>query len=396
MADERNEMPQDPKREAKRGQARRTVLNAKEGANVLRRLFARAPSQQPRNRRAVPEQVQRRLTQVGNRYFFGDGEEAFFDRGRRLTTHSENTALVRMLVDVAKARHWQRLEVCGSRRFRQRVWQVASAVNVAVEGYRPTRFERAKLAQGSSASGARSSGSVAPTASAGPPEKKTSPPAASGARGGASTRAKSASAELIVGRLVEHGPARYQFREDQPLSYFMKLQTERGSRVLWGKDLPRALTSSQTKVAVNDMVGARRVGRESVTVLNQQRDIEGRVVSRTEQQAHRNQWVVEKTRYFTERARAARQLRDGQLDARETLRVAPELKDSFTTLHAAAELAAAKIQHPEDREKFMELLRERLAQSMPSDSGRSQQQRTASTRAFHETDSLQSKPGRTR
>jgi putative DNA primase/helicase len=201
---------------------------------------------------------------------------------------------------------------------------------------------------------------------------------------------------LIVGRLVEHGPARYQFREDQALSYFMKLQTERGSRVLWGKDLPRALTSSQTKVAVGDVVGARRVGRESVTVLNQQRDAEGRVVSRHEQQAHRNQWVVEKTRFFTERARVARQLRDGQLDARETLRVAPELKDTFTTLHAAAELAAAKIQHPEDREKFMDLLRERLAQPVGFDSQRSQQGRAASNLPIPETGSMRSKPGRTR
>src|SRR5687767_13013860 len=50
---------------------------------------------------SMPQEVAARFVQVGHKYFFPDGERAFTDRGRRLTTPSENTEVVRSLVAIA-------------------------------------------------------------------------------------------------------------------------------------------------------------------------------------------------------------------------------------------------------------------------------------------------------
>ena len=163
--------------------------------------------------------------------------------------------------------------------------------------------------------------------------------------------------ELITGRLVGHGAANYQFRRDQDPSYYVKLQTDRGERVLWGKDLERAVKSSASGVSVGDIVGARRADREVVTVIERQRDAQGRVVSQSEQLAHRNRWIVEKVSFLTERARLARQLRDEQLETRAMVREHPELASTFLTLRSAELYAAKKIADPKDRERFVELVK---------------------------------------
>jgi hypothetical protein len=63
---------------------------------------------------------------------------------------------------------------------------------------------------------------------------------------------------LIVGRLKSHGPANYQFRADQGPSYFLKVVTNRGVEVLWGKDLARALAESRAKPKLGSVIGVRR------------------------------------------------------------------------------------------------------------------------------------------
>jgi hypothetical protein len=170
--------------------------------------------------------------------------------------------------------------------------------------------------------------------------------------------------KLIVGRLLEHGRANYQFRRDEAPSYFIKLLTQRGERLLWGKDLERALTASTTQPKLGEMIGARRVAREAVTITARQRDAEGRIVSQSEQLAHRNRWVVEKVQFFTERAKLARRVRDTQADARSAVKDRPELMSTYLTLRGAQELAERRINNPEDRERFVALVREAMAGSI--------------------------------
>ena len=73
--------------------------------------------------------------------------------------------------------------------------------------------------------------------------------------------------DWVVGHLVEHGPAKYQFEPSASLSYYVKLRTrdEAGERVLWGADLKRAIRESKARVKIGQVVAARLVGREPLT-----------------------------------------------------------------------------------------------------------------------------------
>lgn len=169
---------------------------------------------------------------------------------------------------------------------------------------------------------------------------------------------------LLVGRLTEHGRANYQFRTDENASYYVKLLTSRGAKTLWGKDLERALNSSETGPKVGDLIGARRAGREAVTVTSRRRLVDGHIVAEEAHYAHRTRWIVEKVQFFAERARLARRLRDEQVDVRETVRAHPELKSSFLSVRAAQEFATRRIADPKDRERFLSLMREAMAASI--------------------------------
>ena len=56
--------------------------------------------------RALPEHVSARYIKVGNKYHFPNGDLAFSDRGRGLSTRLENTEVIRDLIAIAKERGW--------------------------------------------------------------------------------------------------------------------------------------------------------------------------------------------------------------------------------------------------------------------------------------------------
>ncbi len=172
------------------------------------------------------------------------------------------------------------------------------------------------------------------------------------------------SGTLLIGRLKDHGIANYQFRTKQDPSYYVKLLTSKGERTLWGKDLQRALLEGETRPQVGELIGARRVAREAVTITSRERDSQGRVISQEECHAHRTPGVVEKVSFFDKRARMARRLRDEQADVRESVREHPELKSTFLTVRAAEEYAAKTIANPEDRARFLQLIRGAIANSI--------------------------------
>ena len=204
--------------------------------------------------------------------------------------------------------------------------------------------------------GAAASGAAQTTASA--------PGTASPARGASRVFAPRRGGALVIGRLVEHGVANYQFRRDENPSYYVKVLTSRGQKVLWGKDLERALIAGETRPKVGDLIGARRTSREAVTITARRREPSGRVIAEAAQLAHRTRWVLEKVQFFAERVRLARRVRDEQLDVREAVRAHPELKSTFLSVRAAEEFAAKRITDPKDRDRFMRLVREAVAGSI--------------------------------
>jgi hypothetical protein len=308
----------------------------------------------------VPETIAKRFIQVRNKYYFPDGARAFTDRGNRLTTPSENTEVVRSLISIAQARGWHEITVRGSERFRQEAWVQASLVGLQVRGYRPSEVEQARVVrtlareQGREA-GAPSPGSdadsIAPTAVGKSPARAV-PEAPRAAR-----------APLLTGRLLDHGRAPYHQDPKAAMSYFVKLKTARGEQVIWGVDLERAFKESLTKPEHGDEVGLRSIRREPVTVRVATRDEAGEVTGEGSVEKIRNRWVVEKLEFFESRAAAARTVLDSSVSPRQGTANHPELVGTYLQVHAA-ELAARMIRDPEDRARFVTMVRATLADSV--------------------------------
>ncbi|EQD63381.1 hypothetical protein B2A_02376, partial [mine drainage metagenome] len=49
---------------------------------------------------------------------------------------------------------------------------------------------------------------------------------------------------LLTGKLIDHGRATYRHDSREPMSYFVKIETSRGDRTIWGVDLERAMKES--------------------------------------------------------------------------------------------------------------------------------------------------------
>ena len=297
---------------------------------------------------AVPAEVRDRFVVVKNKYYFHDGTRAFTDRGTRLTTASENTEVIKSLIQIAEARGWSEITVRGTERFRKEAWFAAHLAGLDVRGYRPSEFEHGRVARTVARQGpAPTEDGVTPGSTAAP---AVDPPAP-------------AREEILSGRLVDHGRATYRHDPRQPMSYFVKLETERGDRTIWGVDLERAFQESLTRPGIGDDIGLRAVRQEAVKVRRQERDAAGARLER-EFETHRNRWILERRGFFEGRAEAAQIVRDASLSPREVAKKHPELVGSLLELHLA-KLAAQKL-HPEDRERFVATHRAGLAERIAS------------------------------
>ncbi len=304
------------------------------------------------NANAVPEAVAKRFVQVRGTFYFPDGARAFTDRGNRLTTPSENTEVVRSLILIAKAREWNEITVRGTERFRREAWLAARLAGLEVRGYQPSEVEQAHLVRSLGRRNAVSAGDS-------PVELADTPPR----RLDAETPAPDLHGGLLTGKLIDHGRATYQHNPRQPMSYFAKLETPRGDRIIWGIDLERAFKESLTKPQAGEEVGLRAVRQDAVTVKKTARGADGKVAGIRELETHRNRWIVEKREFFEARAQAARTVRDITVAPKQAVKRHPELVGTYLQMHAA-ELAAKRFRDPEDRERFVAKVRSALADSV--------------------------------
>jgi Large polyvalent protein-associated domain 7 len=310
----------------------------------------------------VPEDVRKRFVQVGAKYFFPDGARAFTDRGHRLSTPSENTEVIKSLITIAHARGWNDITVSGTERFRRDAWAQARLLGLEVRGYKPTDIENERLVRSLARRDER------PTAAKrGRSAKTQAEPRAAKTKKKESGVAKESGSErssrgtLITGRLLDHGRDTYQHKPNEAASYFIKLETARGERTVWGVDLERALKESETKPGIGEEVGLRAVREEPVTVKARRRDNEGQLEDLA---THRNRWIIEQRDFFDKRAIAAQAFRDPKIDPKEGVRRHPELVSTYLHLKGAQEVATRRIRDPEDQRKFVSLVRAALADSV--------------------------------
>jgi hypothetical protein len=304
-----------------------------------------------------------RFVRVGKHYYFADGARAFSDRGGRLTTPSENTEVIRSLVVIAEARGWSEITVRGTERFRKEAWFAARLAGLEVRGYRPTEFEQAHLVRALSRETSGAAQEAAAGASGRERREQSGSDPRNGSRKSGDRGRQGRQGGLLTGKLVDHGRATYRHDPREPMSYFVKIETSRGDRTIWGVDLERAMKETLSRPQIGDEVGLRAVRQEAVKVRAHERDADGTIVAEKDVDAHRNRWIVEKRSFFEARAEAARTLREAIVEPNQAVKRHPELVGTYLQVHAA-QLAAKQFRDPEDRESFVRQVRSALADAV--------------------------------
>lgn len=337
----------------KSGREQQDDKNRKEGRGSAG-AAPRATKEAPRQLR-VPDSVQERFIQIGNKFHFPDGTEAFTHDSNRLTTRSENSVVIQSMVAIARENGKGPVTVGGTEFFKKEAWFAASLAGLEVRGYQPTDFERERLAR--SLAARRNPG--APEAAAVPADPR---PAERALESGRAAEPRPQASELIVGRLVDHGAAPYGHDPKQAMSYFVRVETARGDREIWGVDLERAFRQSLSTPGIGDEIGVRAVGRQPVTVLAPKLDEQGRETGQAPLDTHRNQWIVERKNFLDERQRMADVLRNTEMPAADGIRRHPELEGSYMQLQMGRALAEQQFRDKAQREQFVDHLRAHIAQ----------------------------------
>jgi putative DNA primase/helicase len=168
----------------------------------------------------------------------------------------------------------------------------------------------------------------------------------------------------MTGRLVDHGRANYRHNPKEPMSYYVRVETDRGDREIWGVDLERAFRESLSRPSLGDQVTVRAQGRDPVSVSALERDSEGRVVGKQEIATHRNRWRVERNDFLAEREVAAQTFRDARVKPSDATKAHPELQGSYLLLQAAKLGAERDIPNPDDRTRFVARARIAIAEAI--------------------------------
>lgn len=250
---------------------------------------------------SLPGSIRKRYLDAGDgKFHFREQKNqiAFEDRGRRFVTEHNSPDVAASMVELAEAKGWTKIKVAGHDEFKREVWLQASLKNIEVTGYKPKEVDLAKLEELKTAKNKNSI--EAQHSQAGKEEKKMSPLIAlqqseslddSLARVDHRTGVKEPDSGVYVGQLVEHGRAPYDFDSRENDSYFVRIRTETGSRILWGTDLERAMDEAGVKPG--DRIEMERQGREATTVNVKQFDKDGTLIGTTPTPTDRIKWRVD-------------------------------------------------------------------------------------------------------
>lgn len=271
----------------------------------------------PRAEFVTPEALRKRYLQAGTKYFFRaeDNKLAFEESKERVVTKHDDPEVIRAMVLLAEAKGWRSITVKGSEAFEREAWLQASLLGLDVQGYKPRDVDLARVAEVVKERGReRAPGRDRADSGHGPPRSGTRPKeheqenqavaalqSLMRGRGDSEraielasvlTRERFQTARLYVGTVIEHGEANFQHMPGENKSYYVKLKTASGERVVWGTDLKRAIDLADAKTG-DDVVVAHR-GRQPVAVMVKDRDAGGRVIGQHEITATRNVWDLRK------------------------------------------------------------------------------------------------------
>lgn len=321
---------------------------------------------------ALPDGILERYYRIGTKYYLDNGELAFTHESDKLTTPSENSEIVRDLVEIARHNGIHDVTVTGTERFRREVWAAATRLGIEVRGYAPTLHDEKQLVRAMAREDAARRGTSdarrgpAPDseliqAAAGTAPPANDPSTRRGAEASGDRRASS-QGRTYTGELLDHGPEHYQRNPREEMSYFVQVGTPNGAIDLWGLDLKRALAEAKSRPSTGDRVVVRQTGQREVTVRAREFDDAGRFLGERDKDTHRNRWSIEKEEFIRERARLAAVLRDAAVSPERGARAHPQLLGTYFIIKQAEEYAKERYRTREERQRFVEHTRERLAQ----------------------------------
>jgi gas vesicle protein len=268
----------------------------------------------------LPDHVRDAYKVKSGRFYDKKSDQVRFeDHGKKLSTSMEDHSVVEHMLDVAAAKNWDHIELSGTDGFKQMAWLAASARGIKTQGYEPSEQDQQKLEQlrherGASVErGAAQDNSVEAVgsrvtelekglaaANAKEQQVRDDPGSTDDDKMWAKEDRKTAEFDLmahapegkVIGRLVQHGEAKYKNDHDEKPSYYVTVQTRDGDeRTVWGKDLKRAMSVTHCKVG--DAISLERTGTEPVQVqANVRDDATGKVVGTQQINARRNEWEV--------------------------------------------------------------------------------------------------------
>lgn len=237
-----------------------------------------------------------------------DGQDAFYDYGSYLRMAnpeaSQSDEMILAAVLTADKQHRRGIEITGSDEFKERVFNLISEYNIEVKLTNPE--QRVKLLELKKANETAKENVADSNTNKqeGANEKANSSVQQNGMRweesasvqpkkqNGSDTQKedKAAGESWEKGVIVAHGRAKYEWKDDESMNYFVTLKNEHGEKTLWGKDLERAVKDAG--VDTERLVTVRKLGFVDVEVNAPVRDENNKIVRYETIRTKRNEWEV--------------------------------------------------------------------------------------------------------
>jgi putative DNA primase/helicase len=242
------------------------------------------------------EQLHHQFRVSGAKFHFKDqpGQIAFKDKGEKMVSASNDERVAKAMATMADAKGWKTIKVSGHPDFQREVWMEASLRGLEVRGFKPSEQDikalegrREHTMKNVVEQDATGRGRNTATERQEPTEKTTdkiTPQVET-------KKAVDADSRVFSGRVLEHGPAKYNHDPEEKQSYFVRLDTKAGEKTVWGVDLNRAMSDSKAKPG--DEVKLEFKGKERVVVEALDRDETGKVIGKKPIETNRNTWEVQ-------------------------------------------------------------------------------------------------------
>lgn len=304
---------------------------------------------------SLPSHISKKYVEISGKFYFNYDTKklAFVDKGKKLATSLNDSAVSKTMVDIAESRGWSKIKLKGEKSFRRETWLEAQARGLKTEGYNPRESDYAQLKVRMSSVQQRR-----PSSNSKDNSKTNKKPAVEQSKTQAIPEQEK---RPEFKTLVNFGKAPYQHNPKNTQSYYADLRDNETQEIstVWGKGIEKALEEVHAKKG--DKILLEKNGQKDVTVENIIKDKSGNVVERKQIDTHRNNWTA-KTELNLKREKQAETILTK--DTKDILANHPELKNEVIALEVANKFSKQSGMSKEDGRRFFEQARTTLARGV--------------------------------